>query len=261
MKYFTSDLHLDCPYLAYSRGFVRKDLDFESIGLTDPRDGHLIVDEDDLKVSFSAQDIVYNDSINLSDVADIELHDKTILNAIKSVMYEGEDNELYILGDLSDDADEAFLKTLEQIRSLGIDRSRMHLILGNHDPFDGTPESSFDALSKLFCEIGRVGVTILSSERGPVCPVFLSHFPWADDMDDHEPVSEGIFHSAFDSNPDVIAVPHFKDGLLLYGHTHQKTPVIKGCVDHVSDAVNVGWDAWKRPVSECELVRIFKSMW
>lgn len=97
-----------------------------------------------------------------------------------------------------------------------------HLVLGNHD--DWARVGAWKALG--FDIVTRTHTLVLNN----VAPVWLNHYPMGAE--------------ASDTN------------LVLHGHTHRREKVT--WIGSVMN-VQVGWEAWRRPVSEAELIALIEK--
>lgn len=109
MKWFTSDLHFAHPFVAALRGYAlpgyARD---ESIKQQAEHDGR-----------------------QLKDCVDWRKHDADIIRTINT--YVGQEDELYILGDISSGSTWSVDQAIMRIQNLQVPRKRRHLILGNHE--------------------------------------------------------------------------------------------------------------------------------
>lgn len=71
----------------------------------------------------------------------------------------------------------------------------------------------------------------------------LSHFPYRSDR------SEGRLFSAWQLDA--------SDNWLLYGHTHSHAAMHAD----LPRQIQVGWDAWRKPVSEAEILNFMRRNW
>lgn len=133
MKWFTSDLHFAHPFVAALRGYAlpgyARD---ESIKQQAEHDGR-----------------------QLKDCVDWRKHDADIIQAINT--YVGQEDELYILGDISSGSTWSVDQAIMRIQNLQVPRKRRHLILGNHEMHSSS--RTLEKLASVFGEVGRVGIT------------------------------------------------------------------------------------------------------
>lgn len=73
--------------------------------------------------------------LKLADMVDWRRHDQTILDNINATVRE--DDELYVLGDLSAGGRASLTAALHTLEGLRVPRDRRHLILGNHEDLQG----------------------------------------------------------------------------------------------------------------------------
>ena len=226
MKWFTADLHFAHPFVAALRGYERDGYAYdESIKQQAARDGKL-----------------------LKDCVDWRKHDADVIDGIN--MYVGEDDELYILGDISSGSAWSVDQAIMRIQNLSVPRKRRHLILGNHELHSSA--STLEKLASVFGEVSRVGITEIRDgwEKNPHT-VLLSHYQWREDFTQAKPSCDV---STNWNAPELAeyAIPRMKDTLLLHGHTHAHDPLEFG--KHRNE-INVGLEAWyMEPVNEAELV-------
>ena len=71
--------------------------------------------------------------------------------------YVGEEDELYILGDISSGGTWSVDQAIMRIQNLHVPRKRRHLILGNHELHSST--RTLEKLASVFVEVGMVGIT------------------------------------------------------------------------------------------------------
>ncbi len=111
MKYFTSDLHLHHPFVAALRGYAK------------PEYAHL--------AAADLREYARTNRWKLADMVDWQRHDHTIIDNINERV--GEEDELYVLGDLSTGGRASLTGALQTLEGLRVPRANRHLILGNHE--------------------------------------------------------------------------------------------------------------------------------
>lgn len=168
----------------------------------------------------------------------VRAHDEDVISSWNSVV--GTDDVVWHLGDLT-------LKHTAEISDIiGRLNGRIRLVLGNHDRAHPLfRERAITAQQELLrvrieyaCTAARITIPGGSSGR---IPVMLSHFPYrSPDGDDHR-------FRAWQLDP--------SDDWLLHGHTHSQTVMNAD----LPRQIHVGWDAWRRPVSEAEILRLIRS--
>lgn len=168
----------------------------------------------------------------------VHAHDEDIVASWNSVV--SAEDIVWHLGDLS-------LKHAAEIEDiLGRLNGRIRLVLGNHDrAHPHFRERAIAAQQELLrsgveyvCTAARVTVPGGSSGR---IPVMLSHFPYRTASQD-----DRRFHAwQFEES----------DDWLLHGHTHSHAAMHA----ELPRQIHVGWDAWRRPVSEVETLRLIRS--
>lgn len=226
MKWFTSDLHFAHPFVAALRGYAlpgyARD---ESIKQQAEHDGR-----------------------QLKDCVDWRKHDADIIRTINT--YVGQEDELYILGDISSGSTWSVDQAIMRIQNLQVPRKRRHLILGNHEMHSSS--RTLEKLASVFGEVGRVGITEIRDGWGNnPHTVFLSHFQWREDFTQSKPL--GAVSTNWNA-PELAeyALPRMNNTLLLHGHTHAHDPLEFG---RHHNEINVGLDAWCfEPVNEAVLV-------
>lgn len=217
MKYFTSDLHLHHPFVAALRGYIRADYQ-----------------------PMSAQELREYARVNNLDYAslvDWRQHDTNIINVINATV--GVDDELFVLGDLSSGGRMSMDAMLHELDRLTIPREQRHLILGNHE--STKPSKAMIArLCSQFADATMRGETMIEG----LGVVRLSHYQFAYHFDER-PESE-LSTNAHAKHFGKRAYPDDGHTILLHGHTHSKIPRE---YDNPRE-LNIGWDAWHKPVSE-----------
>lgn len=128
----------------------------------------------------------------------------------------------------------------------------IRLILGNHDlahPLNRTRSiGAFPNTVDCFPWVSTVAQTVIHQEQWHQ-HVMLCHFPYTADSDIRE--DEDV-----KAREDALQQWRLPDcgQWLLCGHTHSPTAYVSG-----SREVQVGWDAWHRPVSEDEIAEIIRN--
>lgn len=228
MQYFTSDLHLHHPFVAALRGYAL------------PRYAHLTAQE--LRAQSHAE------HRDMATMVDIHAHDRAVIEAIDARV--GEDDDLYVLGDISSGGQKSLGSALAQLAQLRVPREKRHLILGNHEELE--PDDAY--LARLGTVFGSVELRGSAQLDGLDAPVVLSHFQFAQHFD----ADDVTGMSANARSPKYGRHAFADDGatILLHGHTHAAEPFEFGNPREV----NVGVDAWHMaPVSERELVELLKT--
>lgn len=133
-KYFTSDTHFAHPFVAALRGYAKPGFRRTTIK-QQANETHMQVKN---CVNWYQHDMDVTDHIN-----------ETV----------GENDELYILGDLCSGGAWSLQQALMHIKSLRCPRNNRHLILGNHDDVLYGKSKGFKELTEAFGEIGRIGMT------------------------------------------------------------------------------------------------------
>lgn len=176
---------------------------------------------------------------------DYKEHDRQIIRNLNELV--APDDDLYVLGDISSGSKTSLNEALSLLHRLNVGRTHRVLILGNHD----STRLEAGKLRKFITEFGQVAM------RGSACVpglgnVLLSHYPYADYLDDRP--ADGLSTNATSSRFQHLAIPDNGRSVLLHGHTHATIP------DEFPDPrqCNVGLDAWKmRPVNENALAMVF----
>jgi len=148
---------------------------------------------------------------------------------------------VYVLGDLtmgrSREVEERALDILASMPG------RKRLIPGNHDSVHPLSSASLDRDWMLrwyavFESIQPLAVRKVGKQR-----LMLCHLPYDEDGGDHTDQNR---HREW--RPHDIGLP------LVHGHTHLRDQRLHG-----GRQVHVGWDAWRRPVSESEVLDLVHS--
>lgn len=226
MKWFTSDLHFAHPFVAALRGYALP--------------GYA----KDASIKQQAE----HEHKPLKNCVNWRKHDADIIRSINT--YVGEEDELYILGDISSGGTWSVDQAIMRIQNLHVPRKNRHLILGNHELHSST--RTLEKLASVFVEVGMVGITEIRDGCGNnPHTVFLSHFQWREDFTQSKPL--GAVSTNWNA-PELAeyALPRMNNTLLLHGHTHAHDPLEFG---RHHNEINVGLDAWHfEPVNEAELV-------
>ena len=167
----------------------------------------------------------------------VHAHDEDIVASWNSVV--SAEDVVWHLGDLT------LKQTAEIADILRRLNGRIRLVLGNHDrAHPHFRERAVTAQQELLssgieyvCTAAQV--TIQGGSSGRI-PVMLSHFPYRSDR------SEGRLFSAWQLDA--------SDNWLHYGHTHSHAAM------HADPPrqIHVGWDAWRKPVSEAEILNFMR---
>lgn len=233
MRYFTSDLHLQHPFIAALRGFFRPydQLDDKQMNIVKR-----------IKSGENPNRIIHEIGEEaFCRIVDVEAHDKAVIKNINARV--GKKDELYILGDISSGGMDNMCKALNYIDQLHVLPSRRHLILGNHEGFALRPANA-NVLATRFGTITDIQCITISDEM-----VVLSHTPAARRMNGAR--MNGIAANSLSKTLKKHAPAVPKGILHLHGHTHSKRPDEFG----TRMEINVGLDAWKlKPVSEDEIL-------
>lgn len=176
---------------------------------------------------------------------DYREHDRQIVRNINELVKQ--DDDLFVLGDISSGGAGSIDEALALLHGLKVGRAHRTLILGNHD----STRLEAGKIRKFTTEFGQVAM------RGSACVpglgnVLLSHYPYADYLDDSP--ADGLSTNATSSRFQHLAIPDDGRSILLHGHTHATIP------DEFPDPrqCNVGLDAWElRPVRENALTAVF----
>ena len=147
-KYFTSDTHFAHPFVAALRGYAKPGFTSDNTIKQQANEAHMQV----------------KDCVNWYQ------HDIDVTNHINEMV--GENDELYILGDLYSGSAWSLQQALMHVKSLRCPRNNRHLILGNHDDVLYGKSKGFKELTEAFGEIGRIGMRDITDGE-TVMPVFL----------------------------------------------------------------------------------------
>ncbi|GAB2539565.1 metallophosphoesterase family protein [Brachybacterium huguangmaarense] len=168
----------------------------------------------------------------------VRTHDEDIVASWNSVVSAGD--VVWHLGDLT------LQHTTELADILRRLNGRIRLVLGNHDRAHPLfRERAIDAQQELLrsgveyvCTAARV--TIPGGNSGRL-PVMLSPFP---------------YRTAGQNDRRFVAWQLETSGdWLLHGHTHSRAAMDAD----LPRQIHVGWDAWRRPVSESEILCLIRS--
>lgn len=168
----------------------------------------------------------------------VHAHDEDVISSWNSVV--GTDDVVWHLGDLT-------LKHAAEIADiLGHLNGRIRLVLGNHDRAHPLfREQAITAQQELLrgtveyaCTAARVTIPGGSSGR---IPVMLSHFPYK------TPNGSDRRFRAWQLEA--------SDDWLLHGHSHSRAATTA----EFPRQIHVGWDAWRKPVSEAEILRLMRG--
>lgn len=216
MKYFTSDLHFDHPFVAALRGYTTDNTPVEDIR------------------SMSVEERYKH--------VDVDAHDHMLLDNLLRL---GKDDELWVLGDVASGSTRSREKAVQLLGQLHVPRKHRHLILGNHESGMHPNATAMGDWARVFGEIAVGGVTMLADGT----PVTLSHFPLYESFLDRT-VPDGCAPNSIDPQWVEYALPRL-GRWHLHGHTHAKTPF----EFPDDDQINVGVDAWGlKPVPESTLL-------
>lgn len=193
-KYFTSDTHFAHPFVAALRGYAKT-------GFTS---------DNTIKQQASEAHMQVKDCVNWYQ------HDMDVTDHINETV--GENDELYILGDLCSGGAWSLQQAIMHVKSLRCTRNNRHLILGNHDDVLYGKSKGFKELTEAFGEIGRIGMTDITDGETTMT-VFLCHFQWREDFD--LPAVDGITPNWAKPELRRYAIPQVGENMrLLHGHTH-----------------------------------------
>ncbi|GAP78586.1 phosphohydrolase [Brachybacterium sp. SW0106-09] len=168
----------------------------------------------------------------------VRTHDEDIVASWNSVVSAGD--VVWHLGDLTVKHTAEIADTLRRLNG------RIRLVVGNHDrAHPHFRERAITAQQELLrngieyvCTAARV--TVPGGNSGRI-PVMLSHFPYRTASQD-----DRRFH---------VWQLEDSDDWLLHGHTHSHVAMHA----ELPRQIHVGWDAWRRPVSEVEILRLIRS--
>lgn len=226
MKYFTSDLHFDHPFVAALRGYITDDTPVEDIR------------------SMSVEERYKH--------VDVDAHDHMLLDNLLRL---GKDDELWVLGDVASGSTRSREKAVQLLGQLHVPRKHRHLILGNHESGMHPNAKAMADWGEAFSEIAVNGVTTVSDCMCLPVTATLSHFPLLRSFQ-FGITPDGCAANALDPKwvSYALSAP---TRLHLHGHTHAKTPFEFLGDD---DQVNIGVDAWNgRPVSEHDIFGLYLS--
>lgn len=111
-----------------------------------------------------------------------------------------------------------------------------HLMKGNHDNLKQIGDFPFASIEENTSFITIQGVKFR-----------MSHYPYPWGQTEMDKAERPWCKTDPDVNPDTGELYP-----LLCGHVHDKWAMQKGCL-------NVGWDIWKRPISEDEVMKLYKG--
>ena len=222
MKYFTSDLHFHHPFVAALRGFAKEGF----------------ISDGTIKAQAESA------GVPLDEAVDWRAHDDLVCRNIAETI--GEDDDLYVLGDISSGSKGSFSSAIETLKGLGIKRSHMHLVLGNHEDLSMS-KKQITALAEVFSDISLRSVVTINGRN-----IAMSHFQFSTHF--FEPPVPGLPSNASAKRYLPYTVADDGDTLLLHGHTHAKSMFEFG----VPREMNIGLDAWDmKPVSEEQVALAF----
>ncbi|TWS23181.1 metallophosphatase [Tsukamurella sputi] len=180
-----------------------------------------------------------------------DVHDSAILSKLHALNPKGD--QLYILGDLSGGSKRATERALDLLAEVPVTK---HLILGNHDPAHPMHRDAWK-WQRRYLDVFE-SVQPYARQRftvdGQRHEVLLSHFPYGGDHTDTERYSQYRL-------PD-------EGRWLLHGHTHsgKRTSTPPGGQSYgawwdgrENYQLHVGWDAWRRPVSEDDIAALIRE--
>lgn len=215
LKYFTSDLHFHHPFVAALRGYAKEGF----------------------KSDATIREQAKKADTPLDEAVDWESHDKAVCKNIRATLGKGDD--LYILGDVSSGSRGSFDAAMETLKGLRIDRTHMHLVLGNHEDLR-MHQGQMKALLDVFADVSVRSVVTIHGRN-----LAMSHFQFSDHFD--EPPLPGMPKNMSARQYKPYAVADDGETLLLHGHTHAKEMFEFGNPREL----NIGLDAWDmKPVSE-----------
>jgi calcineurin-like phosphoesterase family protein len=143
-------------------------------------------------------------------------HDDYIESMLNECL--SQDDELFVLGDLSKGSTRSITDALARIKHLNVSRKHRHLILGNHDALSRSHARIVRFLEQ-FASVSLTGYTNVIDMN-----VILNHFQFSYHFNDfkqqnNNELSTNAMASAFMTHAPL------DDGhsLLLHGHTHSKT--------------------------------------
>lgn len=151
------------------------------------------------------------------------------------------DDELYLLGDLSLNNNKA-IWFLQQLVCKNV-----YIVVGNHDAWHPRHKGRMKTTEMTLQQcpnVKEIVVRKIINMGGR--PVLLCHFPWAEEEDERHGLKYMEFRPRRKDFPGVR--------YLLCGHRHY--PSDKKVGDRCLD---IGWDAWARPVKESEILEIINA--
>lgn len=140
-KYFTSDTHFAHPFVAALRGYAKTGFTSDNTIKQQANEAHM----------------------QIKDCVNWHQHDMDVTDHINETV--GENDELYILGDLCSGGAWSLQQAIMHVKSLRCTRNNRHLILGNHDDVLYGKSKGFKELTEAFGEIGRIGMTDITNVR------------------------------------------------------------------------------------------------
>lgn len=165
----------------------------------------------------------------------IEAHDTAVVASWRE--HVRKQDVVWVLGDLTVGSadDEAY--ALELVASLP---GTKHFVSGNHDSAHPRNSSSRNRERMLrWLEVFE-SVSPIASLKMAGREVMLSHFPYDGPGGDHTDVNRHVAWRAADTGR-----------WLLHGHTH-----LDHQRHHHGRQIHVGFDAWRRPVAESEIIAL-----
>ncbi|ASK65287.1 metallophosphoesterase [Brachybacterium avium] len=168
----------------------------------------------------------------------VRAHDEDIVASWNSVV--SAEDVVWHLGDLTLKHTTEIADTLRRLNG------RIRLVLGNHDRAHPLfRERAIAAQQELLrsgveyvCTAARVTIPGGNSGR---FPVMLSHFPYRDSYGEDRRFRAWQLEYSGD--------------WLLHGHTHSHAAMHA----ELPRQIHLGWDAWRRPVSETEILHLIRS--
>lgn len=149
MKYFTSDLHFHHPFVAALRGYAKEGF----------------------KSDATIREQAESAGVPLDEAVDWESHDKAVCMNIGAALGKGDD--LYVLGDVSSGSRGSFDAAMETLKGLHIDRTHMHLVLGNHEDLR-MRQGQMKALLDVFADVSVRSVVTIHEHN-----LAMSHFQFS----------------------------------------------------------------------------------
>ena len=142
------------------------------------------------------------------------------------------DDTVYHLGDFAFKTGQKKEETRNLLSRLN---GKIHLIKGNHDNLKQIGDFPFESIEReAYLELQGVKFR-------------LSHYPYVWGQTDMDRAERPECKTDEIVDPDTEKLYP-----LINGHVHDKWAIQKSCL-------NVGWDIFKRPISEDELLRIYKA--